>query len=65
MTGYLFVDFSRLAPALRPTLRYWKTGSLRAILKPSGHYALLYSSNMLGYQLPTIVMQRLLGPARW
>ena len=62
MTFYLFVDFSRLAPALRPTLRYWRKASLRAILKPSGHYALLYSSNILGYQLPVIVIQRVLGP---
>ena len=63
MTCYLFVDFSRLAPALRPTLRHWRKTSLRNILKPSGHYALLYSSNILGYQLPVIVIQRVLGPA--
>jgi O-antigen/teichoic acid export membrane protein len=63
MTGYLFVDFSRLAPALRPTLRHWRKTSLRNILKPSGHYALLYSSNIFGYQLPVIVIQRVLGPA--
>ncbi|HEY3990247.1 MAG TPA: hypothetical protein VGM02_13175 [Acidobacteriaceae bacterium] len=63
MTCYLFVDFSRLAPMLRPTLRHWRKTSLRNILKPSGHYALLYSSNILGYQLPVIVIQRVLGPA--
>jgi O-antigen/teichoic acid export membrane protein len=62
MTGYLFVDFSHLAPALRPTLRHWRKTSLRNILKPSGHYALLFSSNILGYQLPVIVIQRVLGP---
>jgi O-antigen/teichoic acid export membrane protein len=62
MTCYLFVDFSRMAPALRPTLRHWRKTSLRNILKPSGHYALLYSSNILGYQLPVIVIQRVLGP---
>jgi O-antigen/teichoic acid export membrane protein len=59
---FLIVDFSRLAPDIRPTLRYWKRGSLGAILKPSGQYALLYSSNVLAYQLPTILMQRVLGP---
>lgn len=63
MTCYLFVDFSRLAPALRPTLRHWRKTSLLSILKPSGHYALLYSSNILGYQLPVIAIQRILGPA--
>ena len=58
----LIIDFSRLAPDLRPTLRYWKKGSLVEILKPSAHYALLYSSNVLAYQLPTLLMQRILGP---
>ncbi len=62
LTGYLYFDFSRLAPALRPTMRHWRKTSLRNILKPSGHYALLYSSNILGYQLPVIVIQRVLGP---
>ena len=62
MTCYLFADFSRLAPALRPTLRYWRKTPLRSILKPSGYYALLFSSNILGYQLPVLVIQRVLGP---
>jgi len=60
---FLIFDFSRLAPDIRPTLRYWKRGSLGAMLKPSGQYALLYFSNVLAYQLPTILIQRLLGPA--
>jgi O-antigen/teichoic acid export membrane protein len=58
----LIVDFGRLAPDLRPTLRYWKKGSLGRMLKPTAQYALLYSSNVLAYQLPTLLMQRLLGP---
>jgi O-antigen/teichoic acid export membrane protein len=62
LTIYLYFDFSRLAPELRPTLRHWRSTSLREILIPSGHYMLLYSSNILGYQLPVIVMQRILGP---
>jgi hypothetical protein len=33
------------------------------MLKPSAQYALLYSSNVLAYQLPTLLMQRILGPA--
>jgi len=60
---FLVFDFSRLAPDIRPTLRYWKPGSLGAMLKPSAQYALLYSSNVLAYQLPTLLMQRILGPA--
>jgi O-antigen/teichoic acid export membrane protein len=31
--------------------------------QPSVQYTLLYSSNVLAYQLPTLLMQRLLGPA--
>jgi O-antigen/teichoic acid export membrane protein len=61
-TVLLIFDFGRLAPDLRPTLRYWKKGSLGQMLKPSSQYALLYSSNVLAYQLPTLLMQRLLGP---
>ena len=54
---------SRLAPQIAPTLRYWVPGSLKAILKPSGYYGLLFSSNILAYQLPVLLMQRILGPA--
>jgi O-antigen/teichoic acid export membrane protein len=60
---YLIVDFSRLAPQIKPTLRFWTPGSLGAILKPSAQYALLYSSNFISYQLPVLVIQRILGPA--
>jgi O-antigen/teichoic acid export membrane protein len=56
------LDFRRLAPDLKPTLRYWTPGALKAILKPSGQYALLYSSNVLAYQVPILLMQRILGP---
>ena len=59
----LILDLHRVAPAIRPTLRYWKPGSLGAVLKPSGQYALLYSSNVLAYQLPTVLMQRIVGPS--
>jgi O-antigen/teichoic acid export membrane protein len=62
MVLYVFGDFSRLAPDLRPTLRYWRGVPLLSVLKPSVHYAFLYSSNILGYQLPVIVIQRILGP---
>jgi O-antigen/teichoic acid export membrane protein len=62
-SALLIVDFGRLAPDLRPTMRYWKKGLLKQMLKPSAQYALLYSSNVLAYQLPTLLMQRLLGPA--
>jgi O-antigen/teichoic acid export membrane protein len=60
---FLIVDLRRLAPQIAPTLRYWVPGSLKAILKPSVHYGLLFSSNVLAYQLPVLLMQRILGPA--
>lgn len=60
---FLVMDFGRRAPEIRPSLRYWKKGALGQVLKPSAHYALLYSSNVFAYQLPTLLMQRLLGPA--
>ncbi len=59
----LFFDFRRLAPDIRLTLRYWQPGMLGAILKPSGQYGLLYMANILAYQVPVLLMQRLLGPA--
>jgi O-antigen/teichoic acid export membrane protein len=62
LTVYLYFDFSRLAPDLRPSLGHWRSASLKGILVPSAHYMLLYSSNILGYQLPVIVVQRILGP---
>lgn len=61
-TLFLIFDFSRLAPDIRPSLRYWKPGSLRETLKPSAQYALLFSSNVLVYQVPMLLMQRILGP---
>ncbi len=59
----LMLDFGRVAPDLRPTLRYWRPGILRQIIKPSLQYALLYSSNVLAYAWPSILIQRMLGPS--
>jgi O-antigen/teichoic acid export membrane protein len=59
---FLVLDLRRLAPQIAPTVRYWTPGSLKAILKPSVHYGLLFSSNILAYQLPVLLMQRILGP---
>lgn len=59
----MMLDLHHLAPDIRPTIRYWQRGSFKAVFKPSSQYALLYSSNVLAYQLPILIMQRLLGPA--
>jgi O-antigen/teichoic acid export membrane protein len=62
MAVFCSVDLGRRNPDLRPNLRYWKKGSLGSILKPSSQYMLLASSNLLAYQVPILLMQRLLGP---
>jgi O-antigen/teichoic acid export membrane protein len=51
------------APQISPTLRYWDAKSVAEILRKSGSFALIYSSNFLVYQLPVLIMQRSLGPA--
>ena len=60
---FLFFDLSRRAPQIRPTVRFWKKGSFSSTLKPSAQYMLLASANLLAYQVPIILMQRILGPA--
>ncbi len=64
MLACLFIvfDLRRLAPQVAPTVRYWMPGALKAILKPSVQYGLLFSSNVLAYQLPMLLIQRILGP---
>jgi O-antigen/teichoic acid export membrane protein len=59
---YLCWELGRRHPDLKPTIRYWKKGSLSAILKPSSQYMLLASSNLIAYQVPVLLMQRFLGP---
>ena len=58
----LYFDIGRCAPDIKPTMRYWKKGSLGAILRPSAHYTLLASSNLIAYQVPVLLMVRFLGP---
>jgi len=62
MALFLSFDVSRRCPDIRPSLKYWRKGSLGSILKPSGHYMLLASSNLLAYQVPVVLMKILLGP---
>lgn len=62
MAAFLAYDTGRRCPDIRPNLRYWSKGALAAILKPSAQYMLLASSNLLAYQVPILLMQRILGP---
>ncbi len=61
MGGALFT-LHRLGRDIFPTLRYWDGSSVSKILKPSGYFALIYSSNFLVYQVPMLILQRSVGP---
>ncbi len=62
MAAYLCFDVGRRCPTMKPSLRYWKQGSLGTTLRPSAQYMLLASSQLLSYQVPILLMQRFLGP---
>ena len=53
----------RTGPDIFPTLRYWDRALVPKILKPSGYFALIFSSNFLVYQLPILILQRTAGGA--
>jgi len=57
----VLADLKRLEPTIFPTLRYWNTATARAILQPSGYFFLIYTCNFLVYQLPLLILQRMLG----
>jgi len=57
------LDLWRKAPLLVPRLRYARTNRIREILKQSGYFGLLFWANFLVFQLPVILMQRILGPS--
>jgi O-antigen/teichoic acid export membrane protein len=61
VTILIALDLHAHAPAVFPRLSNWQASRIKAILKPSGYFAMLYSSNFLVYQLPVIIMQRFLG----
>lgn len=62
LTLLVAIDLGRRCPDLRPNLHYWQKGMLGSILKPSSQYMLLASSNLLAYQVPIVLMGRILGP---
>lgn len=61
-TILILFDLRRLAPDIFPTLRYWDTPTARKILTPSGYFGLMAICNFLAYQMPILMLQRLLGP---
>jgi len=56
------IDFRIKAPHLFPRLRNAQPKSFKEILRPSGYFGMLFTSNFLVYQLPVALMQRILGP---
>ena len=60
---FVLVDLRLTAPAIFPRMRYARRDRFGDVLRPSGYFGLLYSSNFLVYQLPVILLQRILGPA--
>jgi O-antigen/teichoic acid export membrane protein len=56
------IHLRSIAPHIFPTLRYWDGSSVGKILSQSGHFAILWSSNFLAYQLPVLILQRSVGP---
>lgn len=60
--GLVVMDVRRIAPDLFPTLRHWNGSLAVAALKPSAHFGLLFSTTFLVYQLPVVILARLLGP---
>jgi O-antigen/teichoic acid export membrane protein len=61
LAGVLITLF-RTGREIFPTLRYWDGSTVGAILKPSGYFALIFSSSFLVYQVPVLILQRGAGP---
>jgi O-antigen/teichoic acid export membrane protein len=60
---FLVVLYTRhSAPQIFPTLRFWDGNYVRTMLKPSGHFALIFSTTFLVYQCPILILQHVVGP---
>ena len=55
------LDFCRIAPDLKPSLRPYHWPTAKAMLKPSGMFALLFFQNVLAFQMPVLIIQQILG----
>jgi O-antigen/teichoic acid export membrane protein len=51
----------KLGPHIFPTLRLWDGTLVPKILKQSGYFALIFSSNFLVYQVPILILQKTAG----
>jgi O-antigen/teichoic acid export membrane protein len=62
LLGVLLTLF-RTGRDIFPTLRFWDGRIVGNILRPSGYFALIFSSNFLVYQLPVVILDRGAGSA--
>jgi O-antigen/teichoic acid export membrane protein len=58
----VLIDLRFEAAPVFPQLRFVDPRRMGDVLKPSGYFGMLFCANFLVYQLPVILMQRLLGP---
>jgi O-antigen/teichoic acid export membrane protein len=59
----ILIDVSRVAPVLLPSFHQGSWQGVKEILKPSGHFGLIAVAGFLTWQVPTIIIQLVLGPA--
>ncbi|MGA9671666.1 MAG: lipopolysaccharide biosynthesis protein [Terracidiphilus sp.] len=58
----VLIDLRIKAAPVFPRLRHLDPKRFGAVLEPSGYFGMLFCANFLVYQLPVILMQRILGP---
>jgi O-antigen/teichoic acid export membrane protein len=61
-TVFVGLDLYFTAPVAFPKLKYTERSRLMDILRPSGYFGMLFSVTFLVYQVPVVIMQRMLGP---
>lgn len=59
---FVGVDLYLNARVAFPKLQYTQRSRVMDILRPSGYFGMLFSVSFLVYQLPVVILQRLLGP---
>lgn len=58
----VLIDIRITASDIFPTLRHWDRKAVISILKPSGYFGMIIASTFLSFQLPVLILQRIVGP---
>ena len=61
-TLFVGADLYLSALVAFPKLQFTSRARLMDILRPSGYFGMLFSVTFLVYQVPVVILQRLLGP---